>query len=59
MPRHGVDNADKSWVSGMWWGRTARAGEGFVLDRAPDGTTFFAWYTHRPALGRGGLEHSR
>lgn len=44
----GIDNADKSWVNGMWWGRTPRAGEGFIVDRAPDGTTFFAWYTHRP-----------
>jgi len=46
--QQGVDAADKGWVSGMWWGRTPRAGEGFILDRSPDGTTFLAWYTHRP-----------
>jgi hypothetical protein len=46
--QRGVDNADKSWVSGMWWGGAARSGEGFILDRGTDGTTFFAWFTHRP-----------
>ena len=46
--QHGVDAADKSWVSGMWWGGAPRSGEGFILDRGADGTTFFAWFTHRP-----------
>lgn len=45
----GIDAADKSWVNGQWWGREARSGEGWFLDRRTDGTTFFAWFTHRPA----------
>src|SRR5262249_46217369 len=44
-----IDDADRSWVSGMWWGGSSRAGEGIALDRRSEGTTFFAWYTHRPA----------
>jgi WD40 repeat protein len=44
----GVDNADKSWVSGQWWGGEGRSGEGLFLDSRADGTTFFAWFTHRP-----------
>ena len=44
----GIDAADRSWVNGQWWGREARAGEGWFLDRRTDGTTFFAWFTHRP-----------
>jgi hypothetical protein len=44
----GVDAADKSWVNGQWWGRGDRAGEGWFIDRAVDGTVFFAWFTHRP-----------
>jgi hypothetical protein len=43
----GVDAADRSWVNGQWWGRDARSGEGIFLDRSSDGTTFFAWFTHR------------
>jgi hypothetical protein len=43
-----VDAADKSWVNGQWWGRDARAGEGWFIDRAADGRAFFAWFTHRP-----------
>jgi len=46
--QHGLDDPDKSWVSGMWWGGAPRSGEGFILDRGADGTTFFAWFTHRP-----------
>lgn len=46
--QQGVDGADRSWVNGMWWGGEARAGEGLFLDRREDGTTFFAWFTHRP-----------
>ena len=45
----GVDNPDKSWVNGQWWGGAARSGEGWFVDRAADGRTFFAWFTHRPA----------
>ena len=44
----GVDDPDRSWMSGMWWFGDARAGEGFVLDHAADGTTFLAWFTYRP-----------
>ncbi len=44
----GVDDPDRSWMNGMWWFGQSRAGEGFVLDRATDGTTFLAWFTHRP-----------
>lgn len=44
----GVDDADKNWVNGAWWGGDARSGEGLFLDRRADGTTFFAWFTHRP-----------
>ena len=44
----GIDHADKSWVNGQWWGREPRSGEGFFLDRRADGTTFFAFFTHRP-----------
>ena len=44
----GIDNPDKSWVSGQWWGGEGRSGEGLFLDRRTDGTTFFAWFTHRP-----------
>ncbi len=44
----GVDDADKSWISGQWWGGDSRSGEGVFLDRRADGTTFFAWFTHRP-----------
>jgi streptogramin lyase len=45
----GIDHADKSWVNGQWWGGTPRSGEGWFVDRAADGRTFFAWFTHRPA----------
>ena len=45
---NGIDHPDKSWVNGQWWGRGDRAGEGWFVDRAQDGTTFFAWFTHRP-----------
>lgn len=44
----GVDHPDRAWMNGMWWFGPSRAGEGFVLDRAADGTTFLAWFTHRP-----------
>ena len=44
----GVDAADRSWITGQWWGRDARSGEGLFLDRREDGTVFFAWFTHRP-----------
>ena len=44
----GVDGADRGWVNGMWWGGETRSGEGLFLDRRADGTTFFAWFTHRP-----------
>ena len=44
----GVDDPDKSWINGQWWGRESRSGEGLFLDRRSDGTTFFAWFTHRP-----------
>jgi hypothetical protein len=44
----GMDAADKSWVSGQWWGGDARAGEGLFLDRRADGRVFVAWFTHRP-----------
>ena len=44
----GIDHADKSWVNGQWWGGSTRSGEGWFIDRATDGTTFFAWFTHRP-----------
>jgi streptogramin lyase len=46
--QQGIDAADKSWVSGQWWGGEGRSGEGLFLDRRTDGTTFFAWFTHRP-----------
>ncbi|HYC34832.1 MAG TPA: hypothetical protein VEC19_00285 [Usitatibacter sp.] len=45
---NGIDHADRSWVNGQWWGREARSGEGWFLDRRADGTTFFAWFAHRP-----------
>lgn len=45
----GVDHPDRSWVNGQWWGGAARSGEGWFVDRAADGRTFFAWFTHRPA----------
>ena len=44
----GMDAADKSWVSGQWWGGDSRAGEGLFLDRRADGRVFVAWFTHRP-----------
>jgi hypothetical protein len=44
----GLDAADKSWVNGQWWGKEARSGEGWFLDRGADGRAFFAWFTHRP-----------
>lgn len=47
----GIDQADKSWVNGQWWGGDARSGEGLFIDRRADGTAFFAWFTHRPAAG--------
>jgi sugar lactone lactonase YvrE len=46
--QQGLDHADRSWVNGQWWGGEARSGEGLFLDRRADGTTFFAWFTHRP-----------
>lgn len=49
--QRGLDHPDKSWVSGHWWGGDARSGEGLFLDRRADNTTFFAWFTHRPAAG--------
>ena len=49
----GVDHPDRSWVNGQWWGGNARSGEGWFVDRASDGRTFFAWFTHRPAAGAG------
>ena len=45
---NGIDNADRSWMNGQWWGRRDRAGEGWFIDRAADGTVYFAWFTHRP-----------
>lgn len=56
---HPLDNADRSWVNGMWWGGPARAGEGFTLDRNADGTTFFAWFTHRPPAALAGVDTSQ
>ncbi len=47
--QRGFEHADKSWVSGHWWGGDSRSGEGLFLDRRSDNTTFFAWFTHRPA----------
>ncbi|MGE0356846.1 MAG: hypothetical protein AB7P08_08025 [Burkholderiales bacterium] len=47
--QQGIDAADKSWVNGQWWGGQSRAGEGLFLHRRADGTTFFAWFTHRPS----------
>ena len=47
----GLDDADKSWIAGQWWGGDARSGEGVFLDRRSDGTVFFAWFTHRTAAG--------
>ncbi|HEX4781388.1 MAG TPA: hypothetical protein VH301_11585 [Usitatibacter sp.] len=44
----GVDAADKSWVNGDWFGGDAHAGEGVLLHRRADGTTFFAWFTYQP-----------
>lgn len=44
----GMDHPDRAWMNGMWWFGPARSGEGFVLDRAIDGTTFLAWFTYRP-----------
>ncbi|APV49677.1 hypothetical protein BWI17_08290 [Betaproteobacteria bacterium GR16-43] len=44
----GIDAADKSWVNGNWFGGQAHAGEGILLDRRPDGTTFMAWFTYHP-----------
>jgi len=38
-------------VNGQWYGGDAHAGEGLVLHRRADGTTFFAWFTYRPAAG--------
>jgi len=49
--QQGIDAADKSWVNGQWFGGDAHAGEGLVLHRRADGTTFFAWFTYRPAAG--------
>ena len=46
--QRGVDDPDRSWMNGMWWFGQSRAGEGFILDRASDGTTFLAWFTYRP-----------
>jgi hypothetical protein len=47
--QRGFEHADKSWVSGHWWGGDARSGEGVFLDRRSDNTTFFSWFTHRPS----------
>jgi sugar lactone lactonase YvrE len=44
----GMDAADKSWVSGQWWGGDPRSGEGLFLDRRGDNHVFVAWFTHRP-----------
>lgn len=52
----GVDAADRSWVNGQWWGRDARSGEGWFIDRHSDGRAFFAWFTHRPAASVGGVD---
>ncbi len=49
--QQGLDAADKSWVNGQWWGGETRSGEGLFLHRRADGTTFFAWFTHRPGAG--------
>ncbi len=46
--QQGISAADKSWVSGQWWGGDTRSGEGLFLDRRADGAAFFAWFTHRP-----------
>ncbi|QJR16773.1 hypothetical protein [Usitatibacter palustris] len=53
--QQGIDAADKSWVNGQWWNE-GRSGEGLTLDRRADGTTFFAWFTHRPAAGTAGTD---
>ena len=39
----------------MWWNE-GRSGEGVTLDRRADGTTFLAWFTHRPAAGTAGID---
>jgi sugar lactone lactonase YvrE len=36
------------WINGTWWGGASRAGEGVLITRAGDGTTFVAFFTHRP-----------
>jgi sugar lactone lactonase YvrE len=55
----GVDDPDKGWVNGQWWGRSDRSGEGVFVDRRRDGTTFFAWFTHRPTAGATGIDASQ
>ncbi len=55
----GIDHADKSWVNGQWWGREARSGEGWFVDRHADGRAFFAWFTHRPAAAATGVDASQ
>jgi hypothetical protein len=47
----GIDGADKSWVNGDWFGGDAHSGEGVLLHRRADGTTFFAWFTYQPLPG--------
>jgi DNA-binding beta-propeller fold protein YncE len=47
----GVDAADKSWVNGNWYGGESHSGEGVLLHRRADGTTFFAWFTYHPLPG--------
>lgn len=37
------------WINGTWYGGTSRDGEGWTIHRAPDGTVFVAFFTHRPA----------
>jgi hypothetical protein len=37
------------WINGTWYGGAARDGEGWTIHRAPDGTVFVAFFTHRPA----------
>lgn len=37
------------WINGTWFGGGPRDGEGWMINRAPDGTVFVAFFTHRPA----------
>lgn len=51
--QQGLDAPDKSWVNGNWYGGESHSGEGILLHRRSDGTTFLAWFTYHPVAGSG------